>query len=112
MGVLTLSKVLFASCKDKKIKVEGATIDAEILSGGVESSEGALFLDKEKAVYIADTSPDLIEIITSLVEILNSIADISTAIDGATNAPSANAAAIAMLKTKVQQFQTKKDKLR
>lgn len=107
-----MSKVLNATCEGGKIKVEGATIDAEILSGGVESSEGALFLDNEKAIYIANISPDLIEIITSLVEILNAIADISTGIDGATNAPSANAAAIAQLKTKVQQFQTKKDKLR
>ena len=107
-----MSKVLFASCKDKKIKVEGATIDAQILSGGVESSEGALFLDSEKVIYIPDISPDLIEIITTLVEILNSIADISTAIDGATNAPSANAAAITQVKTKIQQFQTKKDNLR
>lgn len=69
-----MSKALLASCKANVVSVDGtALVGTEILSEGVGDSEGVLFLDEDKKVYVAKTSPDLKTTLDKLVEVLGKV---------------------------------------
>lgn len=108
-----MSKVLAASCEAGVVTCEGKVIaGAEILCEGIESSEGVLIIDQEKSYYLANTQPDLKEVIESLVEIITQVGAIATALDAVTVSPGSAAALITQLTVLKTTFETKKDLLR
>lgn len=80
-----MSKVLEATCAVGVVESEGVPVPvAEIFSEGVGPSEGVLIVDKEKAFYIAKTSPDLdatlAQINAALTQTATAISLIATAL--------------------------------
>lgn len=86
-----MSKMLPATCVGGVVTAEGVPVPAaEILSEGVGESEGVVFLDEDKARYIAKISPDLkttlehlIEALGKAIEALNNASAALTSIDTA-----------------------------
>lgn len=55
-----MSKMLAATCVAGVVTAGGVPVTvADVLSEGIGSSEGILFLDEYEAKYVAKTSPDL-----------------------------------------------------
>jgi hypothetical protein len=105
-----MAKVLEATCEAGVVRYQGRVVSAEILSEGVESSEGILILDRENAYYVAKTSPDLKMIITDLKAILDQIVSVLGPIDGA--AGSGQAGGISGIASAASAFDAKKESLR
>lgn len=75
-----MPRVLNATCENGVVTAEGAQVPgAVILSEGVGSSSGLLFLDGDKKTYIGKTSPDLKTTIEKAVEAIQKIAEGLTA---------------------------------
>ena len=90
-----MTKVLQATCENGVVKVGDVTIDALILSAGVNSSTGILILqDDRPPVYIASSAEDLdltigylIALITDLASALTTISSTLTAIGAGMTGP-------------------------
>lgn len=105
-----MSRVLSAECEDGIVTYNGHPVQAQILSEGVERSDGILILDGEKAYYVAKTSPDTEEILQDLKLILDDVASILGAIN--TAAAAGQEAAIAALSLKILELDEKRGALR
>ncbi len=87
-----MTKSLAATCENGVVKVDGKTVsEAVILSEGVGSSEGVLYIDKLGCFYVASNATDLKNAIEKTVTAINKIGTILTSIGagmtGATTAP-------------------------
>jgi hypothetical protein len=112
-----VSKTLNASCAAGVVTVEGKPIEAEILSEGVGSSEGAIILDKEKAFYIASNATDLKTTLEKISDALTKVGETLTAIGagmtGPTTAPPPTLAAnVTEINLIVVELTTLKDALK
>ena len=108
-----MSKVLAASCEAGVVTCEGKVIaGAEILCEGIESSEGVLIIDQEKSYYLANTQPDLKEVIEALSVGLRVLDEIGAALNPVTVSPGSAAALINQLTVLTTAFVSKKDLLR
>lgn len=77
-----MSKVLAATCNDRKVTCEGVEItSAIILSEGNGESSGVLIIEEDKSYYIPSTSFDLKLLIEKLVSVLGYIQTALTNID-------------------------------
>jgi len=72
-----MSKILEASCVGNVVSIEGAPVEAEILSEGVGSSTGCALMEKEKIFYITSNASDLK---TTLEKAVSAIEKISAAL--------------------------------
>ena len=108
-----MAKVLEASCSGGMVTVLGVTIsDAIILSSGVGDSQGIAIIDKGTVFYVASSALDLVDLIEKLKETIDQVVTICTGIDSATNAPAAQASAIAQLAALGVEILALKDLLR
>lgn len=82
-----MSKTLNASCAAGVVTLNGAPVEAEILSEGVGESEGALILDKEKAFYIASNATDLKTTLEKISDALTKVGETLTAIGAGMTGP-------------------------
>lgn len=98
-------KALAASCAQGKVTCQGVEIaPVTILSEGVGSSTGFLFIDESSAFYVAKTSPDLNTTLEKLIAALNQVVTGLNATSSSTvsGIPLSGAAAIAAAATAVQ----------
>ncbi len=83
-----MAKALAATCVAGIVSVGGQPLTAcTILSEGVADSEGVVFLDEDKAYYVAKTSPDLG---TTLSTLSDALTQITTALTHAATALTAH----------------------
>lgn len=77
-----MSKALPATCQGGVVTCEGKPVaGVVILSEGVGPSSGTLFLEEDKAYYVAKTSPDLKDALASISNALANTSAALTAID-------------------------------
>lgn len=108
-----MSKVLLAQCDAQgRLTVEGLQVQGLVLSEGKKPSDGLLVLDKGAVYYLPSNATDIKDLIASLVAIVDQISAIATGLDGATNAPGAQAGSIAVLQNMKTQLDTMKGTLK
>lgn len=77
-----MSKLIEADCVAGVVTADGVPVpSADILSEGVGSSDGVLFLDEDLAFYIPKGSPDLKTALTKLIALVSQLTTALTAID-------------------------------
>lgn len=78
-----MTRSLSATCQGGQVKVDGVIVpEAVILSQGVGPSSGTLFIDGERAFYVAKTSPDLDKALEKAIDALAAASDGISAVGG------------------------------
>lgn len=107
------NKILKADCAANVVTLDGLPVTAaEILSDGIGSSTGILFIDKDKCYYLPSSVEDIRDLITSLEGIVTDLISITTALNGATVPPAVATGGIASLTAKAAQLTALKAVLR
>lgn len=87
-----MSELVKAECKGGIVSIEGLAVnDVEILTEGIDQSDGILFLHKDKAFYLTSNATKLKEVIESLSDIADQLVQVINSIGagmtGITTAP-------------------------
>jgi hypothetical protein len=107
-----MARVFQGECESDSVKIEGLEVEATILSKGKGESQGLALIDGEKVVYLASSFKDIEDLIDKMGEILDQVVTCLSGIDGATNAPGAQAANIAQVTAKKAELLQLKEVLR
>jgi hypothetical protein len=107
-----LNKVVTASCQNNTVTIEGQTVEAEILSQGKKSSQGAALIDKDKVVYITSNADDIKKVIEDVAALTQKVIEIATGLDSVSTSPGSQAANIVLLTTLKTQFELTKENLK
>lgn len=82
-----MTKIFTANCQGGVVTTEGLTLDADIVASGQGQSSGAVILEKDHAVYLPNTQPDLETTIEKLSESLGKLTEILAAIGAGMTGP-------------------------
>lgn len=83
-----MTKAITATCENGTVKVGNLTIEgAIILTAGVGSSEGLLFIDRDQMYYVATNTTDLETTIEKIIDTITKIGTILTSIGAGMTGP-------------------------
>lgn len=109
-----MSKMIEASCNATGVvSVDNLSVSSvTVLSQGHKDSNGALFLDGDKKIYITSNASDIKDLIASIVSILDKIILIATGLDAGAPSPGTQSTNISELTAMKTTLNSSKDLLK